>query len=308
MTVYHPDLAIGRFLPNLSLGPKSARLIRRQKARPADPGPDISVRETTVPGPDGAPPVSLRIFQPKTISSPTPALYWVHGGGLIIGNPEQDDRTNIAFARELGITVAAVRYRLAPDNQAPAAVEDAYAGLLGLLAHAEDLNIDVDRIAIGGASAGGGIAAALALLAHDRGAYQPAFQLLVYPMIDDRTTLRTDLDTKNVRVWTPKSNHYGWTAYLGETPGGSTVSPYAAAARREDLSGLPPAWIGVGTLDLFCDEDTTYARRLNESGVHCELHTVDGAFHGFDALFRKTTVARAFWEEQAHALRKALLH
>jgi acetyl esterase/lipase len=259
-----------------------------------------------VPGPEGAPSVSLRVFQPAGLNTAAPALLWVHGGGLILGAAEQDDQTNIAFARELGITVAAVRYRLAPDNPAPAAVEDAYAALRGLIAHARDLHIDIDRIAIGGASAGGGIAAALALLAHDRAEIRPAFQLLIYPMLDDRTTTRTELDTRNVRVWTPKSNRYGWSSYLGDAVGGPDVSPYAAAARRADPAGLPPAWIGVGTLDLFHDEDVEYARRLNDSGVPCELHIVPGAFHGFDRVFPKAEVSRQFWRQQAQALDRAL--
>ncbi|WP_329281367.1 alpha/beta hydrolase [Streptomyces sp. NBC_01451] len=306
MSAFHPDLRRGRFIPNVSFGRLSSRILRNVRMRSTDPGPDVTVQEIVVPGPKGAPSVSLRVFQPTGLKTAAPALLWIHGGGLIFGAPEQDDRTNIAFVRELGITVAAVRYRLGPDHPAPAAVEDAYAGLRGLAERAGDLHIDVDRIAIGGASAGGGIAAALALLAHDRAEIRPVFQLLVYPMLDDRTTTRTDLDRLKVRVWTPKSNRYGWSSYLGDTVAGPDVSPYAAAARREDLTGLPPAWIGVGTLDLFHDEDVTYARRLNDSGVHCELHTVPGAFHGFDGVFAKTEVSQDFWRRQARALKAAL--
>ncbi|MFJ4641983.1 alpha/beta hydrolase fold domain-containing protein [Streptomyces bobili] len=259
-----------------------------------------------MPGPKGAPSVSLRVFQPTGLKAAAPALLWIHGGGLIFGAPEQDDRTSIAFARELGITVAAVRYRRASDSPAPAAVEDAYAALLGLTARANDLHINIDRIAIGGASAGGGIAAALALLAHDHAEIRPVFQLLVYPMLDDRTTTRTDLDTRNMRLWTPQSNQYGWSSYLGDAVAGPDVSPYAAAARREDLTGLPPAWIGVGTLDLFHDEDVEYARRLSDANVPCELHIIPGAFHGFDAVFPKAAISQQFWRLQARALDAAL--
>lgn len=196
MNAFHPDLALARFIPQFSFGPRAARIMRRAKPRPADPGPDVTVRELVVPGPAGAPPVSLRVFQPAGLRAPAPALLWTHGGGLILGAPEQDDRTNIAFARRLGITVAAVRYRLAPGSPAPAAVEDAYAALRGLVAHASALHIDIDRIAIGGASAGGGITAALALLAHDRAEIRPVFQLLVYPMLDGRTMTRTDISSQ----------------------------------------------------------------------------------------------------------------
>ena len=242
MSAFHPDLAIGRFIPKLSFGPRTSRLARR---RTTGPGPGVTVGELLVPGPDGGPEVSLRIIRPIVAPGPLPALLWIHGGGLIIGSPEQDDRTTIAFARELGIAVAAVRYRLAPDHRAPAAVEDTYAGLRGLVANAAALGVDADRIAIGGASAGGGLAAALALLAHDRGEIRPVFQLLVYPMLDDRTVTRTDLDTRNVRAWTPKSNRYGWTSYLGVEPGSPGVSPYASPARRDPA--LSRAWVHGAT-------------------------------------------------------------
>ena len=307
MSDFHPDLARARFLPPLSYGPRTAGLLRRLAPRPVDPGPGVRVQELVVPGLDGEPDVGLRVFQPAALAEPAPALLWVHGGGFVFGSPEQDDPFNAAFARELGITVAAVRYRLGPDHPAPAAVRDTYAGLHALVQRAQKLHVDVDRLAVGGASAGGGIAAGLAQLAHDRGEIRPTFQLLVYPMLDDRTVLRTDQDTRGVRAWTPKSNRYGWTSYLGRQPGGADVPPYAAPARRDDLHGLPPAWIGVGTLDLFEDEDREYARRLTEAGVPCELHVVPGAFHGFDAMFRDAPVSRAFWTEQAAALRRALL-
>ncbi|GGL14265.1 alpha/beta hydrolase [Streptomyces flaveus] len=306
MSTFHPDLARGRFIPNVSVGRLSSRIVRSRKIRPTDPGTGVTVQELVVPGPKDAPSVSLRVFQPTGLKAAAPALLWIHGGGTIMGAPELDDRTNIAFARELGITVAAVRYRLAPDHPAPAAVEDAYAALRGLAERAGDLHIDIDRIAIGGASAGGGIAAALALLAHDRAEIRPVFQLLLYPMLDDRTTTRTDLDTLKVRLWTPKSNRYAWSSYLGDAVAGPEVSPYAAAARREDLTGLPPAWIGVGTLDLFHDEDVEYARRLSDSGVPCDLDVVPGAFHAFDLVFPKAEVSREFWRRQARALEGAL--
>ena len=209
--------------------------------------------------------------------------------------------------RELGIPVIAARYRLAPEHPAPAAVHDAYSALAWLAAEAGSLGVDPRRIAIGGASAGGGLAAALALYAHDLGEVRPAFQLLVYPMLDDRTVTRADHHVPGVRAWTPKSNRFGWSSYLGTEPGSPGVSAYAAPARRDDLTGLPPAWIGVGSNDLFHDEDLAYARRLRDAGVPCELLVVDGAFHGFDAIFAKAQVSRSFWVAQATALRGALL-
>lgn len=298
MPDFHPDLARGRFIPPIAVGPRSLGLFRRFRSRPPAAPPDVLVREVAA-----APGVTMRVHRPRTLTGPAPALLWLHGGGFVFGAPEQDDAANTALARELGITVAAVRYRLAPDHPAPAALQDAYAGLLALARH-ED--VDPARIAIGGASAGGGLTACLAQHAHDRGEVRPVLQLLRYPMLDDRTVLRTDLDVRGVRVWTPRSNRFGWTSYLGGPPGAPDVPPYAAAARRADLGGLPPAWIGVGTLDLFHAEDLAYAERLRGAGVPCEVVEVPGAFHGFDALFPRAGVVRDFRAREVAALRAAL--
>ncbi|MET1072235.1 MAG: alpha/beta hydrolase [Umezawaea sp.] len=306
MPAFHPDLAVGRFLPPITHGPRLLTLLSRMPVRGIEIPDDILVDDVLVPGADGAPDVFLRIYRPRSLRTAAPALFWIHGGGFILGHPFQDEAANISFARTLGITVAAVRYRLGPKHPSPAAIEDAYAALSWLFAHAEERLIDPTRIAVGGASAGGGLAAGLVLYAHDRGEVQPAFQLLVYPMLDDRTVLRTDMNTRHVRVWTPGSNRYAWTSYLGATPGAPDVSPYAAPARRADLTGLPPAWIGVGTLDLFHDEDLAYADRLQAAGVPCEVVTVPGAFHGFDGMFRRTRVVADFRAAQTKALRTAL--
>jgi acetyl esterase/lipase len=305
MSEFHQDLGIARFIPQFSFGPRLVKLIGRRKASaPAVPD-DMLIENVNAPARDGHPAVSVRTYRRKNLTGVTPALFWLHGGGYIIGSPEQDERTSIAFARELGITVVAARYRLAPEHPAPAAVEDAYAALLWTVEQAERLSIDPARIAIGGASAGGGLAASLVLYAHDRGTVTPLFQLLQYPMLDDRTVLRTDLDTRNARIWSPGSNRFAWTSYLGEAPGAADVSPYSAPARRDDLSGLPSAWVGVGSLDLFYEEDLAYAARLKESGVPCELTVVPGAFHGFDALFAKAEVSKAFLAEEMRVLRTA---
>lgn len=303
---FHPDLGRARFLPPLSFGPATAALLRRARPRPATLPAGVSAIELRVPGPTDAPEVGVRMLRPARAEGAVPLLLWVHGGGHVIGSPEQDDRSNIRFVEELGIAVAAVRYRLAPVAPAPAAVEDARAALVGVLDRAEELGVDPGRVAIGGASAGAGIAAALAQLLHDEGGPRALLQLLVYPMLDDRTVTRTDLETRNVRGWTPRSNRFGWSQYLGVAPGSAAVPQYAAPARRADLSGLPPAWIGVGTLDLFHDEDLAYARRLRDAGVPCAVHVVPGAFHGFDAILPDVGVSRSFHREQTDALRGAL--
>jgi acetyl esterase/lipase len=305
MSVFHPELARGRFIPTIPMGPRTARLLQKATQKPPATPDDLLIENVWIAGPAGEASVRLRVYRPKSLAGPAPALFWLHGGGYVIGSPEQDEQTSIAFARELGITVIAGTYRLAPDHQAPAAVEDAYAGLSWVFGNADERGIDPARIAIGGASAGAGLAAALALYAHDRREVTPVFQLLEYPMLDDRTVVRADHDTSNARMWNARNNRFGWTAYLGQQPGSDGVSPYAAPSRREDLSGLPPAWIGVGTLDIFHDEDVEYARRLEAAGVPCELVIVPGAFHGFDVAFKKASVTKEFFGRQVEALRRA---
>ncbi|MBJ7291395.1 alpha/beta hydrolase [Williamsia sp.] len=225
------------------------------------------------------------------------ALLWIHGGGYVIGSAVQDDLICARFASELGITVAAVDYRLAPENPFPAPLDDCLAALSWLAAQP---TVNADAIAVGGASAGGGLAAALIARAHDIGDIRPAFGLLVYPMLDDRTTSPETSAVRNHRLWSGRSNVYGWSSYLGDTDPVSAVP-----ARRADLTGLPPTWIGVGDHDLFHDEDLVYAQRLRDAGVACETNVVPGAFHGFDALAPRAAVSREFFAAQCAALRAA---
>jgi len=303
MDAWHPDLRAARFVPTVTWNLPLVGVLRRLPVpRPRVPA-GVEVRDVHVPGPAGAPPVRVRLYRPTHASS-TPALLWLHGGGYLIGRPEQDDHLCLEFVQRLGVTVASVDYRLAPEHPFPAALDDAHATLAWLARPGG--GVDVGRIAVGGASAGGGLAAALAQRANDDGGPRLAFQLLVYPMLDDRTVVREDAAPAGLRLWTPGSNRLGWTAYLGTEPGAATVPAYAAPARRGDLRGLPPAWIGVGTSDLFHDENVTYARRLAEAGVPVTLDVVDGAFHGFDAAFRSAHVTRWFVDEQVTALAAAL--
>lgn len=311
VTDVHPDLLpLARLIPRLSVTPRTLRLVRWSTDRlgvpdlPRAPGVDVEDRWTQ--GADG-PQVRVRWYRPAGRDEPVPALLWIHGGGYVLGFPEQDERLVLSIVRELGIAVATVEYRLAPEHPHPAPLDDCHAALRWLHAQAAGLGVRPDRIAIGGASAGGGLAAALTLLAHDRGEVPVAFQLLVYPMLDDRTVGRPDVDTTDVRVWTERSNEFGWSSYLGTAPGGPDVSPYAAPARRADLAGLPPTWIGVGTHDLFHDEDLAYAGRLADAGVPCELVVVPGAYHGFDNVSRTAGVVRDFRQSYVDALGAALL-
>jgi len=300
---FHPDLAAARWLPAISAGPRTLRFFRApvRGIRSTD---DVRVDTVPIEGGDGDRP--YRVLRPAAATATTAAMLWIHGGGLIIGTPEQDDGTNLEFVRRLGITVFAASYRLAPEHPAPAALDDLVAGYRAIVARADEFGIDPARIAIGGASAGGGLAAALAQRLLDEGGPQPAFQLLMYPMLDDRTILRDDIDPRYIRVWSPSSNRFAWTSYLGPDAGGPGIATSLVPARRDDLSGLPPAWIGVGTLDLFHDEDIAYADRLEAAGVPCELTIVPGAFHGFNALFRNAPVTKAFHAEVARVLSAAL--
>jgi acetyl esterase/lipase len=238
----------------------------------------------------------VRLFRPVGVSEPAPALLWIHGGGYVIGTAQQDDRLCSGFSRRLGITVASVEYRLAPEHPYPAPVDDCYSALAWL---AGLPSVDRYRVAIGGASAGGGLAAALALLARDRAEVSPSFQLLTYPMLDDRSSATAP--SANYRLWDNRSNRFGWAAYLGNAD-----PQVAVPARRDDLSGLPPAWIGVGTHDLFHDEDLAYAERLKAAGVPCQVEIVPGAFHGFDLIAPKLQVSQRFFDSQCDILRAAL--
>ena len=191
-------------------------------------------------------------------------------------------------------------YRLAPQHPFPAALDDAYAAL-GWLAKRDD--VDENRIAVAGASAGGGLSAQVALHARDRGEIRLAAQILVYPMLDDRTALRTDLDESGFRLWDNGSNRIGWSSYLGQEAGAAEASPIAVPSRNEDLRGLPPTWIGVGALDLFCDEDLAYAERLKAAEVPCETIVIDGVFHGFDGIVQDSAATKRFRESMFAAMR-----
>ena len=242
---------------------------------------DVRVERRTVPGPAGAPDLAVQIYTPVG-AGPFPCIYHVHGGGYVAGSADSVEFAHRPLAEQLVCVIVSVDYRLAPETPHPGPVEDCYAGLAWTIANAAALNVDPTRLGVMGESAGGGLAAALALLARDRGEYALAFQCLTYPMIDDRTSVGEDHPVVGEFIWTPHNNRFGWTALLGHAPGGEGVSPYAAAARADDLAGLPPTFIMTGALDLFLDEDIDYARRLIRAGVATELHVYPGGFHGFD--------------------------
>lgn len=278
-TPFHPDLRLHRFLPKAAVSRRNLRVLRygiRLMPPPGRPRPDVVPVNAAV---------SVRVFRPDS-GGDGRALLWIHGGGMVIGAAKMDDVYCRRVAHELGITVASVDYRLAPEHPYPVPLEDCYAALQWLAAQP-----GTTRIAVGGASAGGGLAAGVTLAARDRGEIEPAAQLLVYPMIDDRSGDRTDVDDSAFRLWNRASNRFGWSAYLR---GLEVVPPYAAPARAENLAGLPPTWIGVGTHDLFHDEDVAYAERLRAAGVDVRVEIVAGGYHGFNAVEPRARVTRDF--------------
>jgi acetyl esterase/lipase len=205
----------------------------------------------------------------------------------------------------VGCAVVSVEWRRPPEHPFPAPMDDCYAGLAWTHRHAAELGVDPARIAIGGASSGGGSAAGLALLARDRGELPVRFQLLIYPMLDDRNVTPASRALTDPRVWNRASNLIGWRAYLGDAAGTGRVSPYAAPARATDLTGLPPAYLAVGDLDLFIDEDLEYAQRLQQADVPTELHVYPGGIHAFDSYAPASALARRFAGDRDDALRRA---
>jgi len=240
---------------------------------------------------DGGRDVRVRVHRAVDAAvGPLPAIVWMHGGGLVAGTHLIDDGRFDRWCPMFDVVGVSVDYGLAPERPYPGGLDDCYAALTWTHEHAAELGIDPTRIGIGGSSAGGCMAAGLALLARDRGELRVAFQTLIYPMIDDRMV--NPSSAWPVPIWPPASNEFGWSAYLGEAYGTADVPAYAAAARAIDLAGLPPAFISVGCLDGFVDEDIDYATRLNRAGVPVELHVYPGAPHGFDLLLPGSRVAK----------------
>lgn len=268
--------------------------------------PHLNVSERHIPGPDNAPPVRVIVYRPTNSSAAMPAILHMHGGGFVTGRPEMSDLINRQFAAEAGVVIVSVDYRLAPETPFPGPLEDCYAALKWLHTNVAELGIDPRRIAVKGESAGGGLAAGLALLARDRGEVSIVYQCLTYPMIDDRTAV--DLHPYAGQfIWTAESNRFGWQCYLGREAGGPGISAYAAPARAENLENLPPTLIICAALDLFLEENLEYARRLTRAAVPVELLVYAGAYHGFQ-LSGDTQINRRYQHDWKTALLEALGH
>jgi acetyl esterase/lipase len=248
----------------------------------------VSVEEKRIPASGNAPDVLVYVINAKP-GSARPGILHVHGGGFVLGSARDSVPDLQQLAIQLDCTVVTVDYRLAPDAQYTDILEDVYAGLRWTHRHAAQLGVDPARIAVMGESAGGGLAALLAIMARDRAEIPVIFQCLLYPMLDDRTGSTRQPSNSNMGriIWTQASNRFGWASFLGQPPGTDAVPAAAVPARVVNLAGLPPAFIGVGAIDLFVDEDVDYARRLVDAGVQTELIVVPGAFHGFDGVGAK---------------------
>jgi acetyl esterase/lipase len=265
----------------------------------------IRVEEVSIPGSPNAPAVRALIYRPLSFTSKMPVLLHFHGGGLVFGSPEGRHAVTAELIGALGCFACSVDYRLAPDTQYPGAVEDGYCALKWLNDNAQRLNIDPRRITVIGESAGGGVAAALAILARDRGEYSISSQVLSYPMLDDRPSTTHGYPTIGQHVWTRQNNEFGWRSYLGAIFDSEAVPPTAAPARCRDFNGLPRAYVACGNLDLFVVENMAYSQALIRSGVTTELRIYPGAFHGFD-LIAGAGVSKRFRADLRDAIARAL--
>jgi acetyl esterase/lipase len=302
-----PELAAAvEFLPKLPMGePEESRAALRQMLAelPPPPPPDgLTTVDRAVPGPDGNE-VAVRVYSPPGAGAPVPAVLYIHGGGFVVGDLDTEHANASSVADTLGVVVVSVDYRLAPEHPFPAPLEDCYSALLWLADEAGALGVDAERIAVVGQSAGGGLAAGLALLARDRGGPSLCFQLLGIPELDDRLDTPSMLAFTDTPMWSRPSAVRSWTYYLGDKADGDT-SPYAAPARAEDLSGLPPAYVSTCEYDPLRDEGMIYALRLLQAGVSVELHQFAGTFHGSTIL--PSAVSRRQQAEFVDALRRGL--
>jgi acetyl esterase/lipase len=276
-----------------------------------DPPPQrddgVKMVTRTISGqPGGAPDVALVIYSPEGQTGALPALLDIHGGGHVMGAPSLNEARSHVIVKEVGCVVVAPDYRLAPEHPFPNALEDVYTALQWLHRHAGELAVDPTRIAISGDSAGGGIAASLAQMARDRAEVPVIFQLLTYPMLDNRSGATIDRGPYcGEFVWTKEANAFCWDALLGLDHLKNEPRPYAAPGRCRDLAGLPPAFIAVGAIDLLAEENIEYAQRLIRAGVPTELHVYPGAYHGFDVV-KAAWASRSFQSHKIAALRRAL--
>lgn len=310
--IYDPEVeAVAAVFPRLDISDAPAArillnaliedMVAQGFVRPTDQG--IEEIERTIPGPQGAPDVRIRIYMPKGRTSPGPGFVNFHGGGFVLGDLESEHPRCLVMAAEGGAVAVGVDYRLAPENPFPAGVEDCYAALQWVVAHASELKIDPAKIAVGGCSAGGNLSAAVALMARDRGGPHIALQMLFYPVIDDRCETPSMVNGAGLYIWDYQNSIDMWNHYIGRER--SSVSPCASPARADDLSGLPPAYVITCEHDPLRDEAIIYASRLMQAGVPVELHNYPGTVHGFDFMLQSGISTRAI-RDGVEAFKRAM--
>jgi acetyl esterase/lipase len=298
-------LPLLRQFPAYELSAEMVARFRQMPGMPPNPAPAPQPVERHIPGPPGAPEVRLWIVDPAPSEKGKPVLLHMHGGGFMMTGPQWMPQLQ-GIATDCHCVVVSVDYRLAPETRYPGALEDNYAALKWVYANPAELGIDRSRIAVGGESAGGYHAASLAIHARDRNEVPVVFQLLIYPALDDRTGSTTPAPPAiGNYLWTASANRLAWSSLLGVPAGSPGVPAAAVPARVASVEGLPPAWIGVGSIDLFVEEDMEFARRLVHAGVATELLVVRGAFHGFDLFAPDAEASRQFSASWKTALRKA---
>ncbi|MGO4348441.1 alpha/beta hydrolase [Paenibacillus sp. MCAF9] len=263
----------------------------------------VLTSEKHIPGANGDPDVRIKIYEPRVKDEILPGVLYIHGGGYILGSADMMDPTLQQLVSEINCVIVSVDYRLAPEHPFPAPLEDCYAALNWFSENAEELGVDSTRIAVVGPSAGGGLTAAVSLLARDRKGPSIFFQMPLYPMIDDRNMTKSSNEITDERVWNKTKNQLAWKMYLGEI---GEVSQYAAPARATDLSGLPPTYTCVGDLDPFRDETIDYVLRLTQAGVPTEFHLYPGCFHGFEEYFPAAEISQSIVIGYHTALKRAL--
>lgn len=263
---------------------------------------NIVIEDRNIAAPDALLELVVRIYKPTGVSAGLPGIFFIHGGGMIMGSIETENHKAAMLCETIQSIVVSVEYRLAPENPHPAQVQDCYEALVWMSKNAAELGFDTDRLAIVGGSAGGGLAIATALMARDQEFPKLSFQMANYPMIDDRNETPSSKEITDVGIWDRKANIEAWDWYLG----GKNADEYAAPARAKDLSGLPPTFIDVGELDLFRDEDIEFAKRLLQAGVTTELHVYPGAYHASESFAPEAELSKQIWTKRIEALKRAL--
>jgi acetyl esterase len=310
---YNFDPELADIVPLLPVGtfddPVTARVSMMDIVRAMNAGLDLGallIDDRDIPGSEGSPAVTVRVYRPRERGATVPALLYIHGGGFTVGNLESEHGIAGEFSRALGIVVVSVDYRLAPEHPYPAGLDDCYAALSWMHAHAVELDIDPARIGICGQSAGGGLAAGLALLARDKRGPRICFQVLGIPELDDRLATPSMTQFTDTPLWNRPSAVHSWRCYLGSiAPGSPDVPIYAAPARATDLNGLPPAYVTAMEFDPLRDEDILYALGLLQAGVPVELHTYPGTFHG-SGIIAHAAVSQRYNQDVLGAVKRGL--